>query len=257
MSTIVHELRGAVAILTLNSPHDYNALNVERMVEINAALDRAIEDPKVRSIVLTGTGRGFCSGARFGEIFALGQGIGQVIRQQVAPIITKLHNGPKPTVVAINGPAAGAGVGVALAGDIAIAARRANFRLSFVKLGAVLDGGTSWLLQRMMGAARTKALALTGEVFSAELAQEWGLVWKCVDDEQLMVEALAIANRLAEGPPLAMKRIREQLVMASRLTLEEALEQEAKMQSHAFMTEDLKEGASAFIEKRRPLFTGS
>ena len=162
----------------------------------------------------------------------------------------------KPVVTAVNGPAAGAGVGVALAGDMVFAARSARFILSFVRLGASLDGGTSLFLQRAIGVARARALALTGEPLSGERAAEWGLVWKCVDDEALMAEAMAAAQRLAAGPPLAMAAIKAQLEAAWTDDLAATLEREAVDQAEAFKTQDLREGATAFVEKRAPRFAG-
>ena len=162
----------------------------------------------------------------------------------------------KPVVTAVNGPAAGAGVGVALAGDMVFAARSARFILSFVRLGASLDGGTSLFLQRAIGVARARVLALTGEPLSGERAAEWGLVWKCVDDDALMEEAMAAAQKLAAGPPLAMAAIKAQLEAAWTDDLAAMLEREAVDQAEAFKTQDLREGAAAFVEKRAPRFAG-
>jgi enoyl-CoA hydratase/carnithine racemase len=161
-----------------------------------------------------------------------------------------------PVVVAVNGPAAGAGVGLALMGDVVVAARSARFVLSFVKLGAALDGGATAFLQRAIGAPRTRALALTGEPLTAETAAAWGLIWKVVDDDALMGEAFALAERLAEGPPVAIRLIKAQLEAASTVELAQALDAEASAQSTAFATEDLREGAAAFVEKRKPRFSG-
>lgn len=178
------------------------------------------------------------------------------MREQVSPLIERLRGSPKPVVSAVNGAAAGAGVGVALAADIVLAGRSARFLLSFVRLGAALDGGTSLFLQRAIGAARARALALTGEPLSGELAAQWGLVWKCVDDERLLDEALALAQRLAAGPPLAMAMIKQQLDEAWANDLGATLDSEATMQTRAFVTQDLREGAAAFVQKRPPRFTG-
>ena len=258
MSAVISERMGAIALLTLNSPEQYNALNDQRMAVFNEAIDAVHSDPKVRCIVLTGAGKGFCSGAQFGgDVFSSGEGITDSMRRAVSPIVTKLRTGPVPVVTAINGPAAGAGVGFALAGDIAIAARSARFLLSFARLGAVLDGGTSQLLQRSIGAARARYLALTGDQLDAETAAEWGLVWKCVDDAVLMDEAMAVADRLANGPPLALAMIRQQLDAAWTAPLGEILDLEAELQGKAFVTADLREGATAFMEKRAPRFTGA
>ena len=257
MSMLISETQGAVAVLTLNNPAQYNALAWGMLSELDAALDAAIADKDVRAILLTGAGKGFCSGAQFGgDTFAMGDKIADTMRSHLTPVIEKMRNSPKPVVTAINGPCAGAGVGIALAGDMVIAARSAKFILSFVRLGATLDGGTSLFLQRSIGAARARALALTGEPLTGERAAEWGLVWKCVDDDALHAEALAAAERLAAGPPLAIAMIKRQLDDAWTDELAKTLEEEAAAQTRAFVTADLREGAAAFVEKRAPKFTG-
>lgn len=256
MAMVLVERRGAVAVVTLNNPSQYNALAWDLLREFNAALDATLEGD-ARAILLTGAGKGFCSGAQFGgDTFAQGEKIADAMRQLVNPVIEKIRRSPIPVVTAVNGPAAGAGVGVALAGDMVFAARSARFILSFVGLGATLDGGTSLFLQRAMGVARARALALTGEPLTGEKAAEWGLVWKCVEDERLMAEAMDAAQRLAAGAPLAMATIKKQLEQAWTADLPAMLEQEARDQARAFLTEDLREGAAAFVEKRAPKFTG-
>jgi len=257
MPLVLSERDGALALLTLNDPQRYNPLGLELLDAFNAALEQAIADPGVRVILLTGAGKGFCSGAQFGAgLFDQGGAIGALMRERVSPLIEKLHRSPKPVVTAVNGAAAGAGVGVALAGDVVFAARSARFILSFARLGAVLDGGTSQFLQRSIGAARARVLALIGDPLPAETAADWGLVWQCVDDAQLMDEARAMARRLAEGPPLALAQIKRQLDEAWAADLGHTLDAEAAAQSRAFVTRDLKEGAAAFVEKRAPRFAG-
>ena len=257
MPHVLSEREGAVALLTLNNPAQYNALGMELLRDFAAALEQAIADPAVRVILLTGAGKGFCSGAQFGgDTFSRGEAVGALMRQSVNPLIERLHCSPKPVITAVNGAAAGAGVGVALAGDVVFAARSARFILSFARLGAVLDGGTSQFLQRCIGAARARVLALTGDPLPAQTAADWGLVWQCVDDERLMDEARAMARRLAEGPPLAQAMIKQQLDAAWTTALDATLEGEAVAQSRAFVTQDLREGASAFVEKRAPRFVG-
>ena len=164
MSMVISERRGAVAVLTLNNPDKLNALGGSLIGDLGDALDAAGSEPGIRAIVVTGAGKGFCSGAQLGtDTFAAGGRIGGWMRGSINPLIAKFRASPLPIVNAINGPAAGAGFGIALAGDIVIAARSARFVLSFVKLGAALDGGTTVFLQRSIGAARTRALALIGE----------------------------------------------------------------------------------------------
>lgn len=257
MPMVLSERRGAVAVLTLNNPEQYNALIDSLLKEFDAALDAALADTSVRSIVVTGAGKGFCSGAQLGgDLFNLGEGVSSLLRDNVNPLITKMRNAKVPIVVAVNGPAAGAGVGIALAGDIVIAARSARFVLSFVKLGAALDAGTSLLLQRSIGVARARALALLAEPLSAEKAEQWGLIWKTVDDAALFEEALAIAQRLAEGPPISIGLIKALVEEGWSAPLAGALDDEAAAQVRAFVTEDLREGAAAFVQKRLPRFTG-
>ena len=257
MEMVISERQGAVAVLTLNNPAQYNALAWQLLRDLNAALDAALEDTDVRAILITGAGKGFCAGAQFGgDTFEQGGKIADAMRDLVNPVIEKMRASRKPVVTAVNGPAAGAGVGVALAGDMVFAARSARFILSFVRLGASLDGGTSLFLQRAIGVARARVLALTGEPLSGERAAEWGLVWKCVDDDALMEEAMAAAQKLAAGPPLAMAAIKAQLEAAWTDDLAAMLEREAVDQAEAFKTQDLREGAAAFVEKRAPRFAG-
>lgn len=257
MPMVLAERRGSVAVLTLNNPEQYNALGGSLLVELNAALDAALSDSTVRAILLTGAGKGFCSGAQLGgDTFDVGERVTSLLREEVSPLIEKMRGSDKPIVVAVNGPAAGAGVGIALAGDIVIAARSARFVLSFVRLGAALDAGTSLFLQRSIGIARARAMALLGEPATAEQAAQWGLIWKMVDDAVLFDEAFAIARKFAEGPPVSIGLIKAQVEGAWSVPLANALDHEAVAQGRAFVTEDLREGAAAFVEKRPPQFAG-
>lgn len=257
MTYAVLEKHGAVGLITLTCPLDYHALDLERMRELNEIIDQAINDREIRAICLTGSGKGFCSGARFGEFFEQGAALQGHLDQLLTPIVAGLHDGPKPTVIAVNGPAAGAGVGLALAGDVTMAARSANFRLSFVRLGAVLDGGTSWLLPRKIGEARARALALTGEPIDARTAEAWGMILRCVEDDCLLSEAMTVAASLAEGPPIAIRAIRNQLNMSLDRSLGEAMAEENRIQANIFDSDDLQEGVSAFLEKRNAIFLGN
>ena len=257
MSMVLSERRGSIAILTLNNPERYNALGGSLLNDLNAALDEVLGEPRARAVVLTGAGKGFCSGAQFGgDTFDAGEGVAERMRGSINPVIEKMRNLPIPVVVAMNGAAAGAGVGIALAGDIVIAARSARFILSFVRLGAALDGGTSLFLQRSIGAARARALALLGEPLAAETAAQWGLIWKAVDDADLLNEAMAVAQRLADGPPVSLGLIKGQIEAAWNSSLATTLDDEASSQARAFVTGDLREGAAAFVQKRPARFTG-
>ena len=257
MSMVVSERRGSIAILTLNNPERYNALGGSLLDDLNGALDEVLAEPRARAVVLTGAGKGFCAGAQFGgDTFDAGEGIAERMRGSINPVIEKIRNLPIPVVVAVNGAAAGAGVGIALAGDIVIAARSARFILSFVRLGAALDGGTSLFLQRSIGVARARALALLGEPLAAETAAQWGLIWKAVVDADLLDEAMAVAQRLADGPPVSLGLIKGQIEAAWNSSLASTLDDEASSQARAFVTEDLREGATAFVQKRPARFTG-
>jgi 2-(1,2-epoxy-1,2-dihydrophenyl)acetyl-CoA isomerase len=257
MSMVVSERRGSIAILTLNNPERYNALGGSLLDDLNGALDEVLAEPRARAVVLTGAGKGFCAGAQFGgDTFDAGEGIAERMRGSINPVIEKIRNLPIPVVVAVNGAAAGAGVGIALAGDIVIAARSARFILSFVRLGAALDGGTSLFLQRSIGVARARALALLGEPLAAETAAQWGLIWKAVVDADLLDEAMAVAQRLTDGPPVSLGLIKGQIEAAWNSSLASTLDDEASSQARAFVTEDLREGAAAFVQKRPARFTG-
>lgn len=258
MSLVLYETRGAVAILTLNNPEQYNAMRAGLLQELGGALQRALEDFGVRSIILTGAGKGFCSGASLSaESFGSGSKVRSTLRNELNPVIAKMQAAEKPIVVAVNGPAAGAGVGLAFAGDIVLAARSAKFVLSFVRLGAALDAGTSLFIERSAGVSRARALALLGEPVSAEQAEQWGLLWNVVDDANLLQEALSIADKLANGPPVAIRLIKSQIQSAWNSTLSAVLDGEADAQGEAFSTHDLREGARAFVEKRPAQFKGS
>ena len=257
MTMTTYERRGAIALITLNNPDKMNALGGTMLADLAANFAAAEAGSGVRAVLITGAGRGFCGGAQLGTAtFAAGAKVGDWMRGSINPLIERVRASRLPVVVAVNGPAAGAGVGLALMGDVVIAARSARFVLSFVKLGAALDGGATAFLQRAIGAPRARALALLGEPLTAEAAAEWGLIWKVVDDDALMGEAFGLAARLAEGPPVAIRLIKAQLEAASTAALAEALDAEASAQSTAFATEDLHEGAAAFVEKRKPRFLG-
>ncbi len=257
MSMVLSERRGSIAILTLNNPERYNALGGSLLNDLNLALDEVLDEPRARAVLLTGAGKGFCSGAQFGgDTFGAGEGIADRMRGSINPVIEKIRNLPIPVVVAVNGAAAGAGVGIALAGDIVIAARSARFILSFVRLGAALDGGTSLFLQRSIGVARARALALLGEPLAADTAAQWGLIWQAVEDADLLNEAVAVAQKLADGPPVSLGLIKGQIESAWNTSLASTLDDEASSQARAFVTEDLREGAAAFVQKRAARFTG-
>jgi 2-(1,2-epoxy-1,2-dihydrophenyl)acetyl-CoA isomerase len=244
---------GKVATLTLNRPDTINALSAPMMAGLNAGLD-AVEAGSFRALILTGSGRGFCSGADMKELPGhRTQGAGQVLEHVFHPFFRRLRDLDMPIVTAVNGPAVGIGMSLALMGDLIVVARSAYFLLSFSRIGLVPDGGITWLLPRLIGLARARELALLAEKLPAEKALEWGLINRVVDDARLMEEARALAKRLADGPaalPLSRKLFQD------REDHEAQLAREADAQQKAGMTEDFAEGLAAFQEKREPQFGG-
>jgi 2-(1,2-epoxy-1,2-dihydrophenyl)acetyl-CoA isomerase len=242
---------GKVATLTLNRPDSINALSAAMMADLGAGLD-VIASGSFRALILTGGGRGFCSGADMKELAAhRTQGAGQVLERLFHPVFRRLRDLDMPIVTAMNGPAVGIGMSLALMGDLVLAARSAYFLLSFSRIGLVPDGGITWLLPRLIGLARARELALLAEKLPAEKALEWGLINRVVDDARLMEEAQALARQLAEGPaalPLTRK------LFWDREGHEAQLAREAEAQQCAGMTEDFAEGLAAFQQKREPVF---
>jgi 2-(1,2-epoxy-1,2-dihydrophenyl)acetyl-CoA isomerase len=251
-----------VALLKLNRPKVLNSLNAPLMDEMRSALAAISEDDDARAVVLTGNGRGFCAGADLGggdmkPGVSVGEAVAQSMEDRFNPLVRDLFHLNKPLVAAINGTTAGGGVGVALTADIAIAARSASFKLTFVpRLGIVPDCGASFFLQRTIGRARALGLSMLGESLPAEQAAEWGLIWSCVDDDKLMDEAMSIAARLAAGPTLAFPRLRSVVAAAEHNTLDQQLDLERDTQRILGDSEDFMEGTMAFLQKRKPKFKG-
>jgi 2-(1,2-epoxy-1,2-dihydrophenyl)acetyl-CoA isomerase len=258
--SVLTRQEGAVTVITLNRPERLNSFTVEMHGMLSAALDAAAADIACRAVLLTGSGRGFCAGQDLSDR-AVAPGsekrdLGESLELRYNPLVRRMRALPKPIIVAVNGVAAGAGANLALHGDIVLAARSARFIQSFAKIGLMPDSGGTWLLTRLLGEARAKALALTAEALSAEQAASWGLIWKAVDDAQLMVEALALAQSLAAAPPLALAAIKDAIHTAATATLDEQLDLERDGQRRLGSTEDYAEGVAAFAAKRAPAFTG-
>jgi 2-(1,2-epoxy-1,2-dihydrophenyl)acetyl-CoA isomerase len=244
---------GAIATLTLNRPDSVNALSTSMMAGLNAALG-AVESGGYRALILTGSGRGFCSGADMKELAAhRTQGAGLVLERVFHPVFRRLRDLDMPIVIAVNGPAVGIGMSLALMGDLIVAGASAYFLLSFSRIGLVPDGGITWLLPRLIGLARARELALLAEKLPAERALEWGLISRVVDDAALMEEAKALAQRLADGPA-ALPFTRK--LFWDRHGHDAQLAREAEAQQRAGMTGDFAEGLAAFQEKREPKFSG-
>ena len=244
---------GKVALVTLDHPPTINALSSSLVGGLMAALNQVMTDG-FRALVLTGTGRGFCSGADMKELPEWrGQGAGEVLERLYHPLFRRLRDFPMPIVTAVNGPAVGIGMSLALMGDLVMAARSSYFLLSFARIGLVPDGGMTFLLPRAIGVTRAREMALLAEPLAAEKALDWGLINHLLPDEELQDEALATAQRLAEGPaslPFA------RALFQDKDAHEAQLGREAAAQQRAGETLDFAEGLAAFQDKRAPTFGG-
>jgi 2-(1,2-epoxy-1,2-dihydrophenyl)acetyl-CoA isomerase len=258
--TIRLELTEGVATITLNRPDKLNAINEVMQAELAGALDRLEADATIRALLLTGAGRAFSAGQDLTDR-VMGEGdappdLGDTLDRLHNPLIRRLRRLERPIVCAVNGVAAGAGANLALACDLVLAARSANFIQAFCRLGLVPDAGGTYVLPRLIGAARAMGLALLGEPLTAEQAAAWGLIWRVVDDEQLMPGASALARRLATQPTKGLGLTKRALNASAANTLGEQLDLERDLQREAGRTRDYREGVRAFLEKRSPEFEG-
>lgn len=262
--TLIFDRREDIVQVTLNRPERLNALNLQLITDLRAAAAAIAGDQGIRAVVLGAAGRAFCSGADLmGEDLlgnperSRGENIGSGLREHFNPMVNAWHELPVPVVVAVNGVAAGAGVSLALAGDIVLAARSATFLQLFApKLGLMPDLGSTFHLPRLVGSARAKGLALLGDPLTAADAANWGLIWACVEDEALPAQADSMARRLAAGPTQAFQRIKAVFNVEPPRTLREQLEIEAVAQAELGDTADFAEGVQAFRHKRLPNFAG-
>lgn len=250
----------SVATLTLNRPERLNSFTVAMHGEVRAALDAIAAKPAIRCLVLTGAGRGFCAGQDLSDRAvapdAEGVDLGASIENYYKPMLQRLRALPMPTIAAVNGVAAGAGANIPFACDLVYAARSASFVQSFSKLGLVPDCGGTWWLPRLVGPARAMGLALLGEKLSANNAAEWGLIWRCVDDDQLLPTVMTVARQLAAGPTRGFVRTRQAIDAAMMMPFDGALDLERDYQRELGCSADYREGVAAFIEKRAARFTG-
>ncbi len=254
-----------LATVTLNCPEKLNALSREMLGELSNVLDRlAGGDEKARCLLITGAGRAFCSGAdlsanpaAFSDDGDVGDAVLRSLKEAFHPVFGKLAALPMPYVSAVNGPAAGAGMSLAIAADIVIAARSAYFLQAFINIGLVPDSGSTWMLPRIVGKARASAMMMLGEKITAKTAEDWGLIYRCVEDDALMDEARAIAGKLAAGPTVALSCVRQALAVTDQNDFASQLELEAGFQARATRTADSIEGITAFLQKRPARFTGA
>lgn len=256
-ATITVDDHGAWRVLTLNRPDRLNAFNDEMHYELAAALEAAA-DETCRAVLLTANGRGFCAGQDLGQR-ANQDGpydLGATIEQFYNPLIRRIRALEKPIICAVNGVAAGAGANIALSCDIVLAARSARFIQAFSKIGLVPDSGGTFFLPRLIGDARARALIMTGAPLSAEQAEQWGLIWKTYEDDQLMLEAETLTEWFSQQPTQGLALAKQALNASAAHSLDQQLDMERDQQRKAGLTPDYREGVLAFMEKRPANFSG-
>jgi 2-(1,2-epoxy-1,2-dihydrophenyl)acetyl-CoA isomerase len=257
--TVIVDVSDHIGTLTLNRPEKLNALSGEMMEVLTAIVERMAESKEVRCVVITGAGRGFCSG---GDIASMASGEALPNENPVARLrrleetARLLHEMPKPTIAQVNGPAAGAGLSIALACDIRIAAESARFGTAFVRVGFSGDFGGTWMLQRLVGPAKARELYFTGDLIDAGEAERIGLVNRVVPDDKLPEETRAMAERIAQGPPIALARMKQNMNLGLVSDYSTLLNAEAENMVMTAATEDNREAIRAFLEKRPPTFHG-
>lgn len=259
-ATILFEISDDVATITLNRPERLNSFTEQMHRELRTAID-AVEKPgAARALIITGAGRGFSAGQDLAEATNTGEpkdfDVSSTLERNYNVMLGRLRALPMPVIAAVNGVAAGAAANVALACDIVIAARSASFLQAFTKIGLIPDAGGTYSLPQRVGMARAMGLALLADSLPAEKAEQWGLIWKCVDDDKLMDEARTLARKMASGPTKAYALTKRALYAAADSSFERQLALEAELQREAGKSEDFREGVNAFLEKRPAKFTG-
>ena len=254
--TILLDVRDSAARLTLNRPDRLNSFTVQMHNEISRALEEIAKSARV--LVITGAGRGFCAGQDLSDpAVKPGSDLQDALEKHYNPLVRRIVSLEMPVIAAVNGVAAGAGANIALACDIVIAARSAKFIQSFANIGLVPDSGGTWTLPRLAGQARAMGLAMTGEPLTAERAEAWGMIWKCVDDDKLGAEADALALKFASAPTKGLALTKKLIRESGARSLAEQLDVERDAQSALGRTHDYQEGVAAFMEKRAPNFSGA
>ena len=257
---IIAEEKNGVGYLTFNRPKALNSFNVDMHREVAEVLNQWTKNPEVRCVVISGEGRGFCAGQDLGDRVvdpnAEAPDLGYSIETYYNPLIKTIVNMPKPVICAVNGVAAGAGANIALACDLVIAAKSANFVQAFCRLGLVPDSAGTWFLPRAVGHARAMGLALLGDKLPAETAKEWGMIWDVVEDTELKTKVTELAERLAKQPTFGLSLIKKAIHQSSNNTFEEQMLLERDLQRIAGRSEDYREGVQAFMNKREPNFKG-
>ena len=253
--TLILDLKDNIGCIQLNRPDVMNALNTQMRAEIADAVTRIA--PQVRVVVLTGTGRAFCSGQDLGDRSNAAQvDMERTLRDEYEPMLRAITDCPVPTITALNGAAAGAGANLALAADVVIASKSSYLMQAFTRIGLIPDAGGTYIMPRAMGMAKAMGAALFAEKITAEQAEKWGLIWEAVEDDAFEAHWMARAAHLASGPTFAYGHLKQALRASTENSLEEQLALEAKLQNMCGQSRDFKEGVLAFTEKREAKFEG-
>lgn len=258
--TIIFTCADGIARITLNRPTRLNSFTKSMHAEVRSALDIIERDERLRVVVLTGAGRGFCAGQDLADRQPVSDGkppdLGTSLERDYNPLIRRLVNLPIPVICGVNGVAAGAGVSLALAGDIVVASRTAKFVLSFSKLGLVPDSGGSWILPKLVGQSRALGLALTGEPITAEQAEQWGLIWTSVEPDLFTEKLEELVTQFASGATRGLGATKKLIRSASQHSLDQQLDLERDIMRSLGQSSDYQEGVAAFTQKRPPRFEG-
>nr|ABM53492.1 putative phenylacetate degradation enoyl-CoA hydratase PaaB [uncultured bacterium CBNPD1 BAC clone 67] len=259
-SPVLVEHRGSLTLLTLNRPDKLNSFNEAQHRALKAAVDAAAADETCRAVIITGSGRGFCAGQDLSDRVRPEGGrapdLGETLDEYYNPLIRAIRAMPKPVIAAVNGVAAGAGANLALACDLVLAARSAKFVQAFSKIGLIPDSGGTWMLPRLVGEARAKALTMLAIPVPAEEAERIGMIYRAVDDSALMSEAIALGEALAKAPTRGLAETKLLLQRAFTLSFDQQLDDEREAQRRLGRSADYAEGVRAFMEKREATFRG-
>jgi 2-(1,2-epoxy-1,2-dihydrophenyl)acetyl-CoA isomerase len=257
MELISYQTEAQIAIITLNRPDKFNSFNREMALAFHQALDKASDDKNVRAILLTGEGKAFCAGQDLAEALdPNGPGIKRIVEEHYNPMVLRIRNLEKPVICAVNGVAAGAGANIALACDIVIAARSSAFIQAFSKIGLIPDSAGTFFLPRLVGFGKAAALMMLGDKVDAGTAEAMGMIYKTVEDDNLITEAKKVAINLSQMPTRGIWLTKKLLNESYQNSLEKQLKREGEEQVIAASTYDYNEGVSAFLEKRKPVFKG-
>jgi 2-(1,2-epoxy-1,2-dihydrophenyl)acetyl-CoA isomerase len=257
MQYIQFSIEGHIGRIKFRRPEVFNSMHHDMRQEIIRALSTCTEDPQVRVVYITGSGRAFCAGEDLQEIIdPNGPPMSEILRSGYNPIVQRIRDMDKPVVCAVNGVAAGAGANIALACDITVASASASFTQAFSKIGLIPDSGGTWTLPRLVGLQRAMGLMLLSDKVTAQEAQAMGMIWQVLPDEDFAEASWAVAERLAQLPPIGLSLTKRALRSAFEHDFAAQLDVEDALQTQAGSTRDYREGVAAFLEKRKPVFTG-